>query len=218
MVSKLHYKTVNTELLRILGILMTAEEFKDFRLVGGTALSLYRGHRQSVDIDLFTDADYGSVDFNAIDLFLRKKFPYVDTNNLSVGPGRSCFVGKDESECVKLDLYYTEPFIKEVVIFDGIRITAEEEIVSMKIEVISNGGRKKDFWDIHDLMDDYSIETMMSLHKERYPYSHDKKVIIKNLYDFSKADQDFDPICLKGKYWELIKLDLIDFVKKIDTP
>lgn len=60
MVSKLHYNTVNTELLRILRILMTAEEFKDFRLVGGTALSLYRGHRQSVDIDLFTDDEYGS--------------------------------------------------------------------------------------------------------------------------------------------------------------
>jgi len=217
MENKLHYNTVNAELLRILRVLMTAEEFKDFRLVGGTALSLYRGHRQSVDIDLFTDAQYESVDFNAIDLFLREKFSYVDTNSSVAGPGKSYFIGKDESECVKLDLFYTETFIKEVVNFDGIRIAAEEEIVAMKIEVISNGGRKKDFWDIHNLMDDYSIDEMMSLHKERYPYSHDKKVIIKNFSDFSKADQDFDPICIKGKYWELIKLDLIDFVSKIDT-
>lgn len=216
MADKLHYNTVNPQLLRILKILMTTEEFKNFRLVGGTALSLYRGHRQSIDIDLFTDVVYQSVDFNAIDLFLRKKFSYVDTNESVAGPGKSYFVGHSESDCIKLDLFYTDPFIEEAVVIRGIRIAAEADIVAMKIEVIMNGGRKKDFWDIHDLMDDYSLEAMMSLHKERYPYSHNKKMIIKNFTDFSKADQDFDPICLKGKYWELIKLDLIDFVGKTD--
>jgi hypothetical protein len=35
---------------------MFAPEFNAFILVGGTALALQRGHRQSDDIDLFTDA------------------------------------------------------------------------------------------------------------------------------------------------------------------
>ncbi len=39
---------------------MTIEEFAPFRLVGGTSLSLRYGHRMSDDIDLFTDAEYGS--------------------------------------------------------------------------------------------------------------------------------------------------------------
>ncbi len=47
---------------------MEAEIFKDFRLVGGTALSLKIGHRISVDIDLFSDAEYGTIDFDAIGL------------------------------------------------------------------------------------------------------------------------------------------------------
>ena len=38
---------------------MNATEFDSFRLVGGTALSLHIGHRKSVDIDLFSDAEYG---------------------------------------------------------------------------------------------------------------------------------------------------------------
>jgi hypothetical protein len=29
------------------------------------------------------------------------------------------------------------------------------------------------------------------------------------LIDFKVADEDFDPRCLKGKHWELIKLDLL---------
>lgn len=35
---------------------MTSPLFDSFRLVGGTALSLQKGHRISIDIDLFSDA------------------------------------------------------------------------------------------------------------------------------------------------------------------
>jgi hypothetical protein len=216
MASKLHYTFVSAELLRILKILMAAEEFKDFRLVGGTALGLHRGHRESLDIDLFTDAPYGSIDFAVIDQFLCKTFPYVDRNEYSVGPGMSYYLGNNEPECVKLDLFYTETFIREIIIIDEIRLATEEEIIAMKIEVVSGGGRKKDFWDIHELMDDYSIEEMLSLHEERYPYGHDQQAIINNFSSFKEADNDFDPICLRGKYWEFIKLDLIEFVSSID--
>lgn len=217
MVSKLYYNILSSELLRILKILMSTDEFKDFRLVGGTALSLYRGHRKSIDIDLFTDAPYGSIDFAALDQFLRKRFSYADTNEFAIGPGKSYFVGKNESECVKLDLFYTETFIREVIFLDGIRLAAEEEIIAMKIDLISGGGRKKDFWDIHELIDDYSIEKMISLHEERYPFGHDQQAIINDFSNFEKADKDFDPICTKGKHWELIKLDMIEFSSSPDN-
>jgi hypothetical protein len=190
---------------------MSAEEFNNFRLIGGTALGLYRGHRESIDIDLFSDSQYGSIDFDAIDKFLRKTFSYVDRTEYEVGPGRSYYVGNNKTECVKLDLFYTETFIREVEIIDGIRLATIEEIIAMKIEVISHSGRKKDFWDLHELIDDYSFEKMISFHEERYPYGHDRQSIIENFSDFEKADNDFDPICLRGKYWELIKLDLTDF-------
>ena len=82
---KLHYNTINPLMLRVLNILMGAIEFKDFRLIGGTALSLYRGHRESVDIDLFSDAPYDSIDIQAIDRFLNMTFSYVDTNDFNEG-------------------------------------------------------------------------------------------------------------------------------------
>lgn len=58
---KLYYQTVSESLLGILKKIMDSEIFADFRLVGGTSLSLQRGHRRSVDIDLFTDLDYGTM-------------------------------------------------------------------------------------------------------------------------------------------------------------
>ncbi len=76
---KLYYSTVSPLLLRILQTLMTRSEFSMFRLVGGRALSLFRGHRMSIDIDLFTDESYNSVDFKSIDTYLCKTFLYVDS-------------------------------------------------------------------------------------------------------------------------------------------
>jgi hypothetical protein len=75
MPAKLYWNTVSPLLKSILLQLMRCELFKQFRLVGGTALSLQIGHRLSVDIDLFTDAAYDSINFNAIDNYLREAFP-----------------------------------------------------------------------------------------------------------------------------------------------
>lgn len=42
----------------------------------------------------------------------------------------------------------------------------------------------------------------------------DPKQIIDRFCDFEKADDDFDPICLKGKTREQIKLDLVEITDK----
>lgn len=214
--NKLYYNTVTPLLLSVLKTLMTAKEFNAFRLVGGTALSLYRGHRKSVDIDLFADAKYGSVNFDAIHAFLNRTYSYVDTSNYAiVGMGKSYYVGENKDNCIKLDLFYTDEFIQPFELISNIRLASVEEIIAMKIDVISRGGRKKDFWDIHELKEEYSLSEMFLLHKKRYTYIHDEALIKNNFTEFIIADGDFDPVCLKGKHWEIIKLDMIDFVKEL---
>ena len=215
MVKKLRYNTITPLLLELLQALMESEELKMFRLVGGTALSLQRGHRISIDIDLFTDVVYGSVDFKKIDLFLRNRWGYVDTNDtLPIAFGKSYFIGSNEDDCVKLDLYYTDPFVYELCLIEGIRFASIEEIIAMKVDVILRGGRKKDSSDIHELLNDYSLKSMLSSYKKRYPYTYNRKQILKQFIDFSLADDDFDPICLLGKHWEIIKLDITDQVSQ----
>jgi predicted nucleotidyltransferase component of viral defense system len=212
----LHYNTVTPLLRKILAELMITDVFADFRLVGGTALSLHKGHRMSIDIDLFTDADYGSVDFDAIDSFLRSNYPYVDTNNYDViGMGKCYFIGENQLDCIKLDLFYTDSFIDKILLIDGLRLASIEEIIAMKLDVILRDGRKKDFWDIHELKDDYSISDMLTLHEKRYPYTHDRTTLMNKFSDFKSAEVDFEPDCLRGKYWEFIKLDLLDFIKEV---
>jgi hypothetical protein len=130
--------------------------------------------------------------------------------------GKSYFVGDTEVNCIKLDLFYTDTFIRPAFVAENIRFASLEDIVAMKIDVIGRGGRKKDFWDIHELLNKYSINEMLILHKERYSYSHNLNEILTRFTDFENADNDFDPVCLMGKYWELIKLDIFEAVKEFN--
>ncbi|GAA4196729.1 hypothetical protein GCM10022289_02900 [Pedobacter jeongneungensis] len=213
----IYWNTVKDKLKSCLLLLMGAPLFEPFRLVGGTALSLQLGNRISVDIDLFTDSLYGSIDFKNIDAFLIEHFEYVfGISDMPVAMGKSYRVGSNESDTVKLDFYYTDEFIFDPLIVDEVRMATTEEILAMKVDVVQRGGRKKDFWDLHELMESFSFPEMLSLHQKRYPYNHNPLLIQKNMTNFGSADEDPDPICLKGKHWELIKLDLIIFLESLN--
>ena len=214
--NELQYQTVKPILRSTLERLMEMEEFTPFRLVGGTSLSLRHGHRMSDDIDLFTDAEYSSLDFYKLQKILRKEFSYCqgDCGDI-VGFGASYIVGNSKDDCVKLDLFYTDPFIRPMDIFGTIRMAAVEDIVAMKMDVVSRGGRKKDFWDLHMLRDHYSVEQMLSLYEERYPYGATKEECTSGLTNFSVADSEPDPICLQEKVWQLIKLDFEESMCKL---
>lgn len=212
----LHLNTVSDLLWNSLKKLMTLKEFNSFRLVGGTSLSLQLGHRKSIDIDLFTDADYGAVDFEKLEIILKSNFSYVDSIQLGpVGMGKSFFIGNKETELVKLDLYYTDKFVFPIRIVEGVRLACKEEIVAMKLDVIGRGGRKKDFWDLHELLNKYSINEMIEFYIKRYPYNFTENEILRGLTNFDTAENDFTPICFQDKVWEIIKLDFEEAVEEI---
>lgn len=210
----LHYETVEPVLKDILYRLMSCSLFDKFRLVGGTALSLQLGHRISVDIDLFTDVEYGSVDFFEIQSWLRSEFPYCEGDcGENVGFGTYYMVGYNRENCIKLDLYYTDTFIRPTRVVDGIRMATVEEIAAMKLSAVSRGGRKKDFWDIHELHSMMPLSKMFDFYEERYPYESERMEILTRLSDFSQADEEVDPRCLRGEIWQFIKMDILSWVE-----
>ena len=208
MQNDLYLNTVTPLLWNTLNKLMSHNLFEPFRLVGGTALSLQLGHRRSDDIDLFTDSEYGSIDFKLIQSYLRTTFPYCagDCGEV-VGFGASYMIGESEEGAVKLDLFYTEPFIRPIRKTGPIRLTSLEDIVAMKLDIMGRGGRKKDFWDIHELHNYFTIKEMLRLYEERFPYNYTSEEIIAGLRNFEIADTEPDPKCLKQKTWQKIKSD-----------
>jgi len=213
----LYLDTISGQLKQTLLTLMQADVLKDHRLVGGTALSLHLGHRMSVDIDLFTDAgNYGKIDYNKVEQYLKDTFPYVNGDFGSDAVfGKSYLIGENNDNAVKVDIYYaSEPFFGELIEIDGIRLASVEEIIAMKVDIVQRGGRKKDFWDLHELLKQYSIGEMIALHAMGYQWTHNKELIVANFTNFRQADEDFDPICLKGKEWPFIKEDFEEAVNR----
>jgi len=207
---RLHYETVSKSLLGCLQKLMTCTAFNDFVLVGGTALSLQLGHRISVDIDLFTANAYGSVNLENIKSTLTTTFPYtehLDTLN-ERNIGYTVHIGNSQAEKIKLDLFYTDNFIAPIVQQDGLRLASIPDIAAMKLQAIVNSKRKKDFWDIHELLEYLTLEELIQYGLQRNPYTLTKNDILNSLYHSAELTQNNVIECLKGKYWELIIEDL----------
>ena len=206
-------------LLDCLHKIMASKAFDDLYLVGGTALALQRGHRISIDIDMFTNALYGEMKTGEIKSALVEMFPYVDRlerldETLMV---YSLFVGNSSDDCVKLDICYDENPIFPIVNIEGIRMLSEKDIAAMKLNAIAQDKqRKKDFWDIHDLLETYSIEDMASFALKRFPWS----LTLDNIIDgFKRLPllNDYSEIrCLKGKYWEFVVEDLMEEIPKLE--
>ena len=217
--NKLHYETVTPLLKETLGILMKEELFAPFRLIGGTNLSLRYGHRKSEDIDLFTDAEYRSLDFRPFEQFLQSRFTYYNCSDKGslVAFGRTYYIGNSADNAIKLDLMYTDPFLEKAEVIDGVRMASVRDIVAMKMNVVSRGGRKKDFWDLHMLLGHYTLKEMFGLHERRHPWEHNAEELLDKFTDFSFADVDLDPICLRNMDWDNIKLDLIDTAEEFGS-
>ena len=215
---KLHYESVSSSLLSSLQKMMSSEVLADFRLVGGTALSLQRGHRRSIDIDLFTDVEYGNMPLGKIRNFIEKAFPmHQGTETLEESAlGYHLWVSDGDSPLIKVDLFYTDPFIYQPICQDGIRMADEREIAAMKLLAISGPiKRQKDYWDIHELLQDYTFEEMVQWGLKRHPYSLTIEDIIegfKRIDDIEESPEGIDSM-KSMDFWELKVMDLKQTIK-----
>lgn len=187
--------------------------FKDFYLVGGTSLALQRGHRLSIDIDLFTCIPYGRMNTAEIEAALLEMFPYTDRieelhNSQMV---YSLYIGYSKEDCVKLDLCYDDALIFPLIEVDGLRIASEKEIAAMKIQAITQTEqRRKDFWDIHELLESYTLSEMIDWGVQRYPWSVTRESVKEGIERLPHIKDFTEITCIKGKYWEFIVEDLLE--------
>lgn len=117
--------------------LVNSPIFKDFTLIGGTCLSLQLGHRRSIDIDLFTDIDYGTMNTKEMKEFIQRSFPYSEnTDSLDTSAlGYTLYMGTPYRQ-IKVDFSILKIYfpIQEI---DHIRIADIREIAAMKLSAIT---------------------------------------------------------------------------------
>ena len=175
----LHKETVSKSSLDLLTSLQVKEYLKGYYLVGGTALSLMIGHRQSIDIDLFCDFEFDvtrmlenlSSDFS-FSLFFSAK------NTI-----------KGSIDDVQVDiLSHRYPLIQEPINTEGISMLSLPDIIAMKLNAITGSGQRvKDFIDIYYLLNRFSLEQMITYHKAKYKQYNEVNVL-KSIIYFDDVD------------------------------
>jgi predicted nucleotidyltransferase component of viral defense system len=178
---------------------MEMPELQEFALVGGTALSLLYGHRLSVDLDLFSNAPFENEDIiEALRESFRESF---DNRGTAAKFGIFGFI--DE---VKIDIVrHPHPLVRPIQEINGIRMFSVEDIIAMKVQAILGRGKKKDFWDIAELLKHYSIADFVQFHREKYSRQNLLITVPQAITYFGDAEESEDPISLKKQTWESVK-------------
>ena len=177
----LHLTTVEPNTLDLLKRLMKEPFLTEFNLVGGTALSLQIGHRRSIDLDMFSHEVFETDDLLAqlLEAGYTPQVRFSKQNTLIT-----------EIEGVKVDfIRFRYPFSQAIQHLEGIRLASIQDIACMKVDAIAGRGKRKDFFDLYCLLQDYSLTQIMAWYAEMYKHStlfH----IYKSLVWFEDADND----------------------------
>jgi hypothetical protein len=171
----------------------------DFDSVGGTALSLKYGHRKSIDLDLFTTVAFeNETIIEALSGLYRNEF------TLEGRPARFGIFAYIKD--IKTDIvYHPHPLIRPTEVVNNIRMFSTADIMAMKIQAILGRGKKKDFWDIAELLKDYSVQEFIDFHREKYSTQNLLITVPQAMTYFADAEESEDPISLKGQTWESVK-------------
>jgi transposase len=193
------------ETFKLIQELQSLPELKDFYLVGGTTLALLLGHRNSIDIDLFSVNNFEPVEimemlsgrYNVLPTTIRKNTLLSKVNDIKVD-------------------FISHPYkiIKPIIIEENISMLSLEDISAMKLNAIINSGQRiKDFIDIYFLLEHFSIDQMLYFYQEKYLVKNDF-IPLKALTYFDDIDLQIDPPkLLKPLPLKIIQQRIIEGVK-----
>ncbi|MEO8711284.1 MAG: nucleotidyl transferase AbiEii/AbiGii toxin family protein, partial [Parafilimonas sp.] len=143
-------------------------------------MALQLGHRNSIDIDLFTQDDLNSKSLGSL---LKSKFQvrldYEGNNTLL------SVINNIKVDFIKHPYSFVNPPITE----EEISFLSKEDISAMKLNAIINSGQRlKDFIDIYFLLEHFSINDMLRFFEIKYPNTN-SLIALKAVSYFDDIDE-----------------------------
>lgn len=165
---------------------------KQFYFTGGTALSaFYLHHRESEDLDFFSETDFEDT---RIEMFMKNlsisfKIPYRFTKKEGV---RIFEFAKNDKLLIKIDFnYYPYKRVEKGNKHQGIKIDSLRDIAINKLITINQREDVKDFVDLYFLLKDFTIWDLMYGVQAKFRREQDIVLISS---DFAKVEEfDFLP-------------------------
>lgn len=191
----LHYTTIDPRTLQLLKQLQSDPIFCGSRLVGGTALALQLGHRNSVDLDLFGSIAATSDEIRGTLSAEHQVKTIKESQNINI------YVVDN----VKVDIVnYRYGWIDDAVVDGAIVLAGVKDIAAMKVAAIIGRGTKKDFIDLFFLLRHFSLQQILDLYMKKYP-DGSMFIAMKSLTYFEDAESDPMPIMFENVSWEIVK-------------
>jgi hypothetical protein len=183
----------------------------NFYLGGGTAISIYLGHRQSLDFDWFINTEF--------------KDPLKFAKKIK-DAGIPLEVRSSESGTLHGTVYgvrfsffeYAYPLLRPTNkwVEMNCKLAALGDLACMKLAAITQRGSKKDFVDIYALMkSNESLAQMLKLYKRKYGMKEISSLLFALAY-FDDAETEQMPKMVWRVNWEEIKKEISQEVKRFE--
>lgn len=195
-----HLSTIEPGTYSTLKAIFTVPEIKkNFALAGGTSLALQLGHRKSIDLDIFSPTSFNIKEIEIListDKILT--FDFVNSNKSML----FAFINNIKCDFVHEPSKLIEPFIEH----EGVNYYHVRDIAAMKMHTICGRGKKKDFFDLYVLIENFGWKTLLEWFTQKYDHNQ-LYFLWRSVVYFNDADEDaeitaFEPYT---KSWEDIK-------------
>lgn len=185
----------------------------NYYMIGGTALSLQLGLRESFDFDFCVPEQFN----NEVLLKELEKLGQMEVKQNQKGTCDVILNGVQISF-----FYYPNKLIKNFIIpkeIPKLKIASILDIAVMKLVAIGGRGAKKDFFDLYNILtkSDIMVLELASGLLQKCGENTNYANIIMGLSYFEDAEQEILPKTFTEYDWDEIKRYFIDFQSKIQS-
>ncbi len=203
----LHLSTIDESVHHTLLSLMGKDYLRDFALVGGTSLALRYGHRNSIDIDLFSPIKFDGEILRMTLEIDYKNFDFTGSNKYMM----FCYINQVKTDFV----LHPHHLLKPIEVIDGIRMFSIEDVTAMKLQAVTQRGSKKDFYDVWQLLQVMTAQQLIEIYAAKYSESQ-VWMLLNSLLYFTDAEQQEPPkILINNLTWDKVKKTIIKAFKNI---
>lgn len=156
-------------------------KFKNFYLVGGTALALQIGHRISVDFDFFSDKEL------AVGLLQKVKRTFSNTGVEIIYKEATQQIALLIGGVKTTFFYYPYPIIESLLNYRGVAVASVLEIAAMKAFSIGKRLSYKDYVDWYFLLSEKHVELnqVIKLAQKKFGGDFNDRLFISRLVSIS---------------------------------
>ena len=199
----LHRETLSPSALDLLKALCAHPAVDAFALAGRTSLALRFGHRLSVDLDFFTPVPFENEPLVEV---LKRDFAFDERRRGTTGI--TGYMAGGLVDFVK----YAYPFVEPPEVIEDVRLASLPDVVAMKLSAVTNRGAKKDFYDLHLLIAEQGLPSLIASYQRKFPDTN-PLIVLPSLEYFAHAEEAEDPVSLTGITWPEVKQSITAAVR-----